>query len=51
MDTEKFNSIGTRSQLESEGIDPYLIYTSIVSGNPSGGIRQGRIKIGLTGIK
>ena len=32
---------GTRSKLESEGIDPYLVYTSIVSGNPSGGIRQG----------
>jgi porin len=31
---------GLRPQLENEGVTPYLYYTSIVSGNPSGGIRQ-----------
>jgi porin len=31
---------GLRSQLEDEGVTPYVVYTSIISGNPSGGIRQ-----------
>jgi porin len=31
---------GLRTQLEDEGIKPYATYTSIISGNPSGGIRQ-----------
>jgi porin len=30
---------GLRSQLEDEGVTPYVVYTSIISGNPSGGIR------------
>ncbi len=29
-----------RSQLEDEGVTPYVVYTSIISGNPAGGIRQ-----------
>jgi len=31
---------GLRSQLQNEGVTPYIVYTAIVSGNPSGGIRQ-----------
>ena len=31
---------GLRSQLEDEGVTPYVVYTSIISGNPAGGIRQ-----------
>lgn len=31
---------GLRSQLESEGITPYVFYTSIIAGNPMGGITQ-----------
>jgi porin len=31
---------GLRPQLQTEGIIPYVDYTSIISGNPSGGIRQ-----------
>ena len=31
---------GLRSQLEDEGVTPYVVYTSIISGNPSGGTRQ-----------
>jgi porin len=31
---------GLRPQVENEGVVPYVYYTSIVSGNPSGGIRQ-----------
>jgi porin len=31
---------GLRSQLEDEGVTPYVTYTSIISGNPSGGLRQ-----------
>jgi porin len=30
---------GLRPQLEKEGVEPYVYYTSIVSGNPSGGNR------------
>jgi porin len=32
---------GTRTRLVNDGIDPYLIYTSIVAANVSGGVRQG----------
>jgi carbohydrate-selective porin OprB len=35
---------GLRSQLEYEGVTPYVVYTSIISGNPSGGIRQAATK-------
>jgi porin len=31
---------GLRSQLEDEGITPYVFYTSIVAGNPVGGLAQ-----------
>jgi porin len=31
---------GLRTQLATEGITPYIDYTSIVVGNPSGGLRQ-----------
>ena len=31
---------GLRTQVQNEGVDPYVDYTSIVSGNPAGGIRQ-----------
>ncbi len=31
---------GLRSQLADEGVTPYSVYTSIVTGNPVGGLRQ-----------
>jgi porin len=31
---------GLRTQVEGDGVDPYSAYTSIVSGNPVGGVRQ-----------
>jgi porin len=31
---------GERTELENEGVDPYVDYTSIVIGSPSGGIHQ-----------
>jgi porin len=31
---------GSRTRMENDGIDPYLIYTSIVAANVSGGVRQ-----------
>ncbi len=32
---------GNRTRLENDGITPYLVYTSIVAANVSGGVRQG----------
>ncbi len=32
---------GSRTRLENDGITPYLIYTSIVAANVSGGVHQG----------
>ena len=32
---------GVRTELYDKGIDPFLYYTNIISGNPVGGNRQG----------